>query len=209
MPVRSQAICETFNRISINPCSVAAGRPRQMPSRGATPLRSIRSRASSVFSGGKATACCLLNSTSVPPLPQSMTGPNTRSLDKPTMSSRERRAIACTAKPCILASGCCGATSCVIFSAAAAHLLGRSQVQDHATGIGLVDDLGRDDLQGHGKADPHCLPDRFLDIVGPARIRDRDAIRLEQLHRLHRHPAIRGLREVPYRSAFARARAAA
>ena len=60
------------------------------------------------------------------------------------------------------------------------ELFGRSQVQRHAADVGLVDDLGRHDLQGHGVTDAVGRGDRLLDVAGPDGLHRGDAVGPQQ-----------------------------
>ena len=108
------------------------------------------SRASGSFSGGRPTARSASTSTATPPAPNSTIGPNVGSVAMPAISSWAPGllAIACTMKPSSRAVGAALATRASIASAAASTASG-GEVERHAADVGLVGDLGRQDLQRH------------------------------------------------------------
>ncbi len=118
----SASSCDTAISTRCTAASSAGGVSRKPRSSLATRVRATSARASGSLSGGSATARSASTSTAVPPWPNRITGPKTRSMLAPTISSCApdlRSTIACTVKPAMRAAGRCARTRSSMSAAAA------------------------------------------------------------------------------------------
>ena len=113
-----------------------------------------------------------------------MVGPTSGSRRKPRITSASPRSIFCTRKPSSFAFGACAFTRFSISRAATDSGLAVRQAERHAARLGLVGDVGRQDLERDRAAD---LLDRrrHAPRIGHGhRLRHRHAERREQRRRL-------------------------
>ena len=130
--------------------------------------------------GAKRNDTSLSTSTSVPPRPNIISGPNRASRLAPRITSTPLRAICSTRMPSIFASGTAFFTLSMDLLVGRAGFLAAVDVQDHAAGVELVDHVGRHHLHHHRRAERLGDPRGLVGALGDVALQQRQPIARQQ-----------------------------